>query len=131
MKKVIHAQPRHVCLGFISIPYHYIVQQAVGCWSTVHCGAVLPRSRDSSSLSYSYMTVFLFLITWIQLNYLNCHIYQKHHYFLHFLYFFSFLIRGAQRTGWLSRDFASRQDEKKNYKVKLITLWKTWLILYE
>lgn len=130
-KKGIYAQPRCVCPGFISIPCHDIVQQAVGCCSTVHCGAVLTMSCDSSSLSCSYVRVFYFLIIWIWLNYLNCCIYQRHYYFLRFLYFFSFLIRGVQRTGWLSTVFASRQDKKKNYKFKLITLWKIWLILYE
>lgn len=56
-----------LCPGYISIPYHDIMQQAVGCRGTVHCGAVLP--------------VFFSSLTWIltlqEEDTLRCTIFPK------------------------------------------------------
>lgn len=48
-------QPMYPCPGFISVPHHDIMWQVVTYWSTEHCGAALPRSCDSGSLSYFHM----------------------------------------------------------------------------
>lgn len=61
MKKGIYAQPRHVCPGFISIPYHYIVQQAVGAQCTVELYFLAPVSQAvSATLMQQSSTSLLF-----------------------------------------------------------------------